>query len=183
MPDLAVELLRHGYGALEIDRRRRGGGRSYASRLLGRRAVVLGGSEGARLFYDEEAVERTRAVPPPLAWLLFGKGAVHGLDDEQHRKRKHLFTSVLGPGQVESCTRTARQHLADAVGRSAGSEVEVFSLLVSAYGRAVIPWAGVDVSRPDAEHLSHEFARIVDGFGFAGSAYTRAWRARRTTNA
>ena len=70
MTDLAVGLLRHGYGALEIERRRCGARRAYDTRLLGRRTVVVGGSEAARLFYDEvasdpaEDLTRIPTLPP-----------------------------------------------------------------------------------------------------------------------
>ena len=50
---------------------------------------------------------------------------------------------------------------------------------VSVYGAASLHWAGLDVTRREADLVSRRLAEIVDGFGFAGPAYVRGWRARR----
>lgn len=183
MTDLAVRLLRDGYRAVARDREDRGGGTTYASRLLGRRAVVLGGADGARVFYDEDVVERKGAVPPPLAWLLFGRGAVHGLDDDAHRRRKMMFLDRLGPGAVGECADMARAVLSARVERWDGRRVDLHDELVVAYGSAVLRWVGVQLPTPRESALSREYARIVAGFGFASpQAYARAWLARRRTD-
>src|SRR4051794_29793937 len=71
--DLALGLLRHGYAAVARDRAGRGAGDDYPTRLLGRRALVVRSHDGVRTFYDEAIVRRKGAIPPPLAWLLFGR--------------------------------------------------------------------------------------------------------------
>jgi fatty-acid peroxygenase len=180
--DLGIRLRRDGYLAIERDRVARAGATTYESRLLGRRAVVLGGEAGARLFYDESVVEREGAVPPPLAWLLFGRGAVHGLDDEPHRDRKAMFVGVLGPEQVGRCAALVRARL-DQVVPGWGADTDVHDELVVAYGTSVLEWAGVDLPRADLVRLSRTYARIVAGFGFVGpGTYARAWAARRRTD-
>src|SRR3954454_10648534 len=75
MADLAWRLLRQGYDAVAAERVLRGGRDDFECRLLGRHAVVVRSRTGARAFYDEALVRRHRALPPPLAWLLFGRGA------------------------------------------------------------------------------------------------------------
>lgn len=183
MTDLAARLKRHGYRALEVDRRQHGGAPCHATRMLGRRAVVVAGADGARLFYDEDVVEREGAIPPPLARLLFGKGAVHGLDGEQHRRRKGMFLGMLGPEQVAGCARSAHRRLSDRLAQMGeGAEVRVHDVLVAVYGGAVLEWAGVEVDEQQAERVSRSLARVVDGFGFAGTAYPRAWQARKSTD-
>src|SRR4051794_436966 len=99
MTDLSLSLLRHGYRALPRAWQRSGDpeGDAMACRLLGRRALVVRGGHGARTFYDESVVQRRGAVPAPLRNLLFGSGAVHGLDGEEHRERKALFLSAITP--------------------------------------------------------------------------------------
>src|SRR3954452_18249618 len=56
-------------------------------------------------------------------------------------------------------------------------KVEGYDELVRAYGRAVLAWAGIPLEE-DADARSRQLAAIVDGFGSAGLAYARAWRAR-----
>ena len=178
MTDLALSLLRHGYQAVELDRRQRSGGDAYATRMLGRRAVVVRGAAGAELFYDESLVQRAGAIPFPLRGLLFGRGAVHGLDDEVHDERKQLFFAMLAPQRVADLVSSATTRLEARVAGWAGQPVSVFAELVDVYGQAVIEWAGLDVSVAEALRRSRELARIVNGFGGDPKAYPRAWVAR-----
>ncbi|UMG93663.1 hypothetical protein [Nocardioides sp. TF02-7] len=179
--DLAWRLLRDGYRALDRERRRHDGRDAFATRMLARRTVVVRGEEGARLFYDEAVVARTRAVPPPLAWLLFGRGAVHGLDGAAHRERKRLFLEVLTPERTEPLVAAVRARLQDRV-PSWKHGTPVFDELVEVYGGAVLSWAGIRLDDVEAARVSHRLAEIVDGFGFAGVAYARGWRSRLVAN-
>jgi fatty-acid peroxygenase len=179
MTDLGLLLARHGYGAVARDRAARGGADTYASRLLGRRTIVMGDPEGARAFYDESLARRAGAVPAPLAWMLFGRGAVHGIDGTAHRDRKRLLLDVLDPDRLDALVEEVRGALVARAVCWAGREVDLHRELVSVYGAAVLHWAGLDVSRREADRVGTRLAEIVDGFGFAGSAYVRGWRARR----
>jgi fatty-acid peroxygenase len=180
MTDLAWGLLRHAYAAVERDRADRCGADDYGTRLLGRRALVVRSPEGVRTFYDEALVARRGAVPPALAWLLFGRGAVHGLDDEEHRSRKALFLDLTAPAELMPTIGTAEQNLDRAIaGWPARGEVTIFGELVSAYGRAAMQWTGLQLGTLEADRWSRRLATLVDGFGFAGTAYVQAWRERR----
>ncbi len=179
MTDLALLLQRHGYDAIDVDRKARRGGTTYQSRLMGRRAVVLGGPRGAEAFYDEGLVERRGAIPAPLAWLLFGRGAVHGLDDEVHRDRKLMFLEALSPEKLGTIRERVRVDLAAARDSWSGREVSLHDELVRVYGGAVLAWAGIDLPAEERDLWSRRLAAIVDGFGFAGAAYPRAVRERR----
>lgn len=177
MADLAWRLLRQGYDAVAADRVARGHRADFESRLLGRRAVVLRSPDGARAFYDESLVRRRDAIPAPLAWLLFGRGAIHGLDAPEHRDRKGMFLELLAPERLVPLVEAAEAELRAQVASWPGHKVEVYDELVRAYGRAVLAWAGVALE-DDADARSRQLATIVDGFGSAGPAYARAWRAR-----
>lgn len=183
--DLALRLLRSGYEGLAAERARHGGADPYVGRLLGRRAVVVRGRSGAELFYDETVVRRRGAVPPPLGWLLFGRGAVHALDDGDHRQRKQLFLEVLEPGRTTELAAVAEQRLAARVARWAadppqapGDLSALFDVLVETYAESVLPWAGIDAAPGEQRRVGHELAGIVDGFGFSPRAYARGWLAR-----
>lgn len=180
--DLAWRLHRDGYAAVDLDRRARRGGPTYVTRLLGRRAVVLGDLGGLDLFYDESLVRRRDAVPPPLAWLLFGRGALHARDGEPHRERKERVLGWLDPASTAAIAREVGDGLADALDGVRTREVDLHPLLVRLLGPAVIAWAGIEVDAHVARRMSAELARVVDGFGFAGLAYPRAWVARVRTD-
>jgi fatty-acid peroxygenase len=182
MADLAWSLLRHGYDAIAVDRTARRGADDYESRMLGRRALVVRSREGARAFYDESLVRRRGAVPPPLAWLLFGRGAIHGLDAPEHGHRKSMFLEILTPDRLPSLVEGLRAVLHERVATWPGRDVVLHDELVRAYGRAVLEWAGVPLTGEAADARSRQLAAMVDGFGFAGPAYARAWRARSAAN-
>lgn len=174
--DLAIALLQKGYRALP------GLGARAAVvpvRLLGRRALVVRGPEQVRRFYDNDLITRRGAVPPPLAWLLFGRGAIHGLDGAEHLHRKRLFLDLLDDDAARDMAGRVRRRLTNRLRAEAGHAPRVFDLLVEAYGDAALEWAGLE---PD-HAVSHRLAAIVDGFGGAGRAYPKAWHARRQIDA
>ena len=146
--------------------------------MLGRRAVVVRGRDGAGLFYDTSVIERRGAVPPPLAALLFGRGAVHGTDGAEHAARKRMFLDLLTEDRTEDLATTVGRDLERRVAGWPGREVVVFDELVEVYGAAVQAWAGVAAAPDQVRRTSHRLAAIVDGFGGAPAAYPRAWAAR-----
>lgn len=176
--DLALKLWREGYRALADERLRHDDPDAFETSLLGRRTAVVRGAEGARLFYDAARVRRERAIPAPLAALLFGQGAVHGLDDEEHSGRKAIFLELLAEDRIDPLADAVGADLRERAAGWGGREVVVFEELVETYGGAVLRWAGVDLSPKGSRTWSRRLAAIVDGFGFAGAAYARGWRAR-----
>ena len=173
--DRTLDLLRDGYrwGA-----RVRAGAGAAPLRFLGRRAAVVSGPEGVRRFYDPR-LRRRGAFPAPIRLVLFGPGAVHGLDDAEHHHRKALFLHVLRPDAVAALGRTAQAHW-DAAARSwAGrGRVVLHDEAVRVLAASVAEWAGLPLPRGEAERRGRQLATIVDGFGKPGPAYVRAVRAR-----
>lgn len=180
--DLGLHLWRSGYRALPEERADHDGADVFATRLMGRRAVVVRGRAGAELLYDTSVVRREGAVPAALANLLFGRGAVHGLDGEEHAERKAMFLDLLTPAYVDALASCIGTDLERRVEGWRGREVVVFDELVEVYGAAVHAWAGISLPPGRAVRLSHRLATIVDGFGAAGSAYARAWAARQRSD-
>jgi fatty-acid peroxygenase len=178
MTDLGLLLARHGYRAVARDRAARHGAATYASRLLGRRTVVIGDAAGARAFYDESLARRAGAVPPPLAWLIFGRGAVHGTDGTAHRDRKRLLLDVLEPDGLRPLVDDVAADLDRRAAGWDGRAVDLHRELATTYGAAALRWAGLELTRARADAISLRMAEIVDGFGFSGAAYARAWRSR-----
>src|ERR1700712_4174487 len=115
--DRSLLLARHGYlftAALdERERRRLHETDAVTIPFLGRRTLLVSGDAGVRLFYDEERIERHRAVPAPIATSLFGPGAIHGLDDAPHRHRKTLFLAALRQDELDRLCAIARRRWRD----------------------------------------------------------------------
>jgi hypothetical protein len=78
--DDAPALLVAGYGYTRKHRHSAG----FRTRVLGRVTTVVGGRDGVQLFYDETRTQRRRAMRMALKNTLFGRGAVHGLDGDEH---------------------------------------------------------------------------------------------------
>src|SRR4051812_18472835 len=103
--DRSLELMRGGYPSAA---RLRAGAEAAPTRVLGKRAVVVAGAAGVKRFYDPR-LRRRGALPPPIKLVLFGRGAVHGLDDARHHQRKSIFLAVLTPEAVADLARRAEQ--------------------------------------------------------------------------
>lgn len=174
-------LLREGY-AWAWQRRSRSRDGVARTRLLGRQALVVGGPEGARLFYDADCVRRAGAVPRPVRLTLFGKGAVHGLDDEAHAARKALFLDLLTPEAVAAAVRSVGREWDVAIGRwRDGATVVLQDEAVRVLGAGVLTWAGVPLDRLDPARAARDLATVVRGFGSIGPLHLRARLARHRT--
>ena len=181
--DISVRLLLGGYDALEQLREANGGQDWFAARLLGRRALVVRGEEGARRFYDPDLVTRKGAIPAPLRLLLFGRGAVHGMNGSAHRTRKAMFLGVVDQTSTARLAADVARRLEQrAVAWNGRPSVRLYDELVEAFGTAVIAWAGIEIDDAQARSVSHDLAQIVDAFGVRGTSYGRGYAARFRAN-
>jgi fatty-acid peroxygenase len=147
------------------------------TRLLGQRVLCVGGADGARLFYDEARMQRDGAVPAPLANLLFGRGAVHGLDGAAHEHRKAMFLSLLDDEASRDLSDRTVLRWQQVLTERSGETVSVFDLGVEILGAAACDWAGVPSGRIPAG-MFRRLATIVDGFGSVGPRHLRGRWAR-----
>ena len=181
MPRLenGLKLLTKGYAWLP-DERRRAGRRAVGVRLGGLPAVGIEGPDAARFLYDEDHVRRSHAIPEPVQGTLFGKGAVHTLDGEEHRVRKAMFTSLLmRPDGIESLVRLATAAWDDAVGDwSRRPFIVLFGESAQVIAGAVTRWTGIPVHDSEVPDLARDLQAMVDGFATGGPRHFRARRAR-----
>lgn len=177
LSDSTVPLLLEGYAWLP-DRRRRNGGAPVRTRLLGKPAIALHGTDAVRFFYDESNIHRRDALPGPVLDTLFGRGAVHTLDGDRHRVRKALFAHLLKDEEAiadltERATAEWQRARADWSGRPRVVLFDAFALLLT---RAVCDWAGIALDDDGAQEMADDLVAMVDGFATPGP---RHWRARR----
>lgn len=107
--------------------------------------------------------------------VLFGDGAVHGLDAGAHRHRKALFPSLLGVTAAEGLAAVAERYWQAAATRwtALGGPFDLFDESVAVLGAAVCEWAGVPPDRCAAGRY-RDLATIVDGFGSVGPRHLAA---------
>jgi fatty-acid peroxygenase len=145
--------------------------------LLWRRAKVVSGPAGVRLFYNEGVMRRRGAIPGPLRRTLFGRGAVHGLDDVEHKHRKALFLELLTPDAAVEVAKIADE-LWRARPAAPLDPVSIFAVAAELHCAAVCRWAGIPPQSVDL-HLAGDLVAIVDGCASIGRRRLRARRARR----
>jgi fatty-acid peroxygenase len=176
-PDRSVPLRRVGYPYLLRLRERWHTGTAEI-RLLGRRTTVLSGPEGVRLFYNEDLMRRRDALPRPLARTLFGRGAVHGLDDAEHQHRKSMFLRVLDDKAAHDIAAITDELWRGPEHFCVVDPEAVFGQAVDVHCAAACRWAGVPADAVDPA-LGRDLMTIVDGFGSLGPRWLRARGARR----
>jgi fatty-acid peroxygenase len=174
--DRSVPALLRGYRFLPALRARRNAS-TIETRLLGERVLCVSGADGSRLFYDESLIRRRDAVPKPLASMLFGRGAVHGLDGGEHQHRKAMFLSLLDDASSRELARRTLGRWQDTLHDHAEHPVSVFDLAVDVLGAAASEWAGIPAERVPAG-MYRCLRNIVDGFGSVGLRHLRGRIAR-----
>ncbi|MGL5927629.1 MAG: cytochrome P450 [Dermatophilaceae bacterium] len=187
-PEIVLALALHGYRFSTVIRRhaRPADPDVVPVRFLGRPALLVAGPEGVRFFTDTSVFRRRDATPHVVADVLFGRGAVHGLDGADHEHRKQLFVRATGPAAVvELVTSTGRRWREVLADTPSGRPVTVQRLAEQVIGSAVTAWAGVPASSQSRATPSvvRDLAAEVDGFGVLGPANVAARLARRRTNA
>jgi fatty-acid peroxygenase len=182
MRDQSVAFLRDGY---RFTAEQRPSGCPVAStRVAGRPALVVAGEEGARLFYDGGRIRRAGAIPSPTTLLLFGKGAVHGLDGAEHTHRKAMFIDLLDDTAVDAITAAAARRWTELIdGWTPGRPVWVQYAAAAVFGAAALEWVGIPSTPAQERTRSRELLDVVDGFGSFGARYLRGAVARRRSEA
>lgn len=173
--DTTVSLLREGYEFI-WNRCRRFGSDLFVARVMGKSLVCIHGHEAAELFYDASKFERGGAVPRRIVTSLFGKHAVHTLDDEAHRQRKAAFLSLMGPASLDQLIRETMRQWRLAVRRwQSADSVAVFDESQRVLAAAACTWAGVPLDPAALPARARDLARMVDAFGGVGP---RLWRGK-----
>lgn len=181
--DRTADLLRDGYTFADAVRARAGNlaARAVPLKLMGGPVLLIRGTEAVRFFYDTDRFRRAGAMPLAVKAPLFGRGAVHGLDDEAHRHRKQLFLHATTPERVAALVEEVDREWARVL---EGTEtLNVYESSVEVFGRAVLSWAGTGMDAPEMDDRAQRLAAIVEGFGVPGLPWARAMLARRDSDA
>jgi fatty-acid peroxygenase len=177
--DQSLLIALKGYAWLP-DVRRRTNGRPAPMRVMGQRAIAIGGPEAARFFYADGNLERHTALPHPVVATLFGRGAVHTLDGPAHRHRKAMFVDLLTGDGIDRLAEMADEEFEVAARRwRGGPEFSLFDETARIIATAVTRWTGVPETQRDLDALPADLVALVDGFATLGPRHARALAARR----
>ncbi|HEY0481733.1 MAG TPA: cytochrome P450 [Kofleriaceae bacterium] len=173
--DSTLAVMREGYEFI-WNRCRRFGSDLFLARVMGKPTVCIHGREAAELFYDQARFERAGALPRRVVTSLFGKHAVHTLDDRAHRWRKAAFLELMSPASLDALiAETARQWQAAVLRWPAQGTVVVFDEAQRVLAAAACAWAGVPLAASEVPARASDLAAMVDAFGGVGP---RLWRGK-----
>lgn len=174
-------LLSSGYNYIS-ERCNRFGTDIFETRVLLRRALCIRGEEAAELFYDSELFKRRGAAPGRIVHGLLGRGGVHGLDGDAHRRRKTMFMSLMGPEELNRFSEIAAGVWNRKISEwEAKPEVCLFSEAKEILCRAACEWVGIPLAEEEVSKRAEDLAAMVDSFGAVGPRYWRGKRARART--
>jgi fatty-acid peroxygenase len=175
-PDSSIFLLREGYEFI-WNRCRRFDSDLFQTRIMGKKTICIHGPEAAALFYDTTKFQRHRAVPRRVVTSLFGKGAVHTLDDAMHQTRKAAFLRLMTPAQMERLMAETAQCWRRAIGRweQQSGPIVLLEEARCILAEAICNWAGVPIRPTELSERARDLANMVDAFGGFGP---RLWQGK-----
>ncbi|GAA0364187.1 cytochrome P450 [Alkalibacterium iburiense] len=136
---------------------------AFETRLLGDKAIVMGGEEAARLFYDEEKFKRNGAAPEPAMATLLGKGGVQTLDDEDHRNRKKSFMDLMSRERIEVWAKLVEKYLHVAAKEWLTKDsIHFYDESKKVLTRAVCDWAGVPLPEKDVDKRTKQLVGMFE---------------------
>jgi fatty-acid peroxygenase len=181
--DSTLAMMREGYDFL-WNRFRRFETDIFSARIMGKRAVCIHGPEAAELFYDESKLRRQGALPRRVETSLFGKGAVHSLDDAAHRRRKAAFLSLMAPANLELLMDETAKEWRRSIRRWEREPVVVlFDEAIRILTAATFRWAGVPLQGVELRRRAQDAEWMIDAFGGVGPRLWKGKVARMATEA
>jgi len=174
--DHSLAFLREGY--LYVPNRRKSfQSNLFETRLLGERAICLGGAEAAALFYDADKFVRQDAAPKRLLKTLFGEDGVQTLDGAAHAHRKKMFMSLMFPGNIERLTRLVSREWERALDATE-DETVLYDMAQEVLMRAVCAWAGIPLGEHEVKQRTDEMRLLFESGTALGPKHIRGRAAR-----
>lgn len=176
----APNLLRQGYLFISNLRKKAGlapeSNLPVRTRMMLKPATIVRGSLGVELFYDTDRMKRDGGMPAVIRGPLFGHNAVHTLDGQEHRVRKHQLADVAyDDSQVGTFDVLVKEEIDKIVSGWARAEGTVYEGAALSFGRAAFRWAGIELSPKEADRRALQMANLVYEFGHPVKGHVSSW--------
>jgi fatty-acid peroxygenase len=179
--DSTLSLLSEGYAFIP-NRCRRLDTDVFETRLMLTKAVCMSGAEAASQFYKADRFTRRFAMPRMSLSLIQDFGSVMVMDGEDHRRRKAMFLSIMGPEAMPRILELTAAHWRARAKRWAGMDsVVLFHEAHVPLCGAICEWAGLTLDEEEVEKRAHEFEAMVEGTGSVGPRNVRGHLMRART--
>jgi fatty-acid peroxygenase len=177
--DHSLSLMREGYMYI-LNRRRSFNSEIFGTRLLGKKAICLGGKEAAEVFYDTEKFKRKDAAPNRAVQTLFGKNGVQALDGQTHKHRKEMFMSIMSQEGIEKLTDITKKQWEITVDKwEQMDKVILYEETKEIMCRIACQWAGIPVDEIEIKNLANDLGAMFES---AGSVGPNHWLGRNARN-
>lgn len=177
--DHSLSLIREGYRYI-LNRRQSFNSDIFETRLLGKKAICMGGKEAAEVFYDTEKFQRKDAAPNRVVQTLFGKNGVQALDGEAHKHRKEMFMSIMSPDGIKSLIDITKKQWEIAVDKWIQmDEVILYEEAQEIMYRTACEWAGVPVQEEKVRELTKDLGEMFESPAAIGPNH---WVGRNARN-
>lgn len=157
-----IDFLKEGYRYI-LNRRQSLASDIFETRLLGRKAICMGGEEAAALFYEPGKFVREDALPHRVQETLVGKQGVQTLDGEAHADRKRMFMSLM--------SRTELARLDEILGAEWKRSIQLweqkeqiilYDEVKVLLARAACIWAGVPLPEEESKRRIEMLAKMYE---------------------
>ncbi|MFP7737278.1 cytochrome P450 [Priestia aryabhattai] len=177
--DHSLSLIREGYRYIS-NRRQSFHSDIFETRLLGKKAICMGGKEAAEVFYDTEKFQRKDAAPNRVVQTLFGKNGVQALDGEAHKHRKEMFMSIMSPDGIKSLIDITKKQWEMAVDKWIRmDEVILYEEAQEIMCRTACQWAGIPVQEEKVRELTKDLGAMFESPAAIGPNH---WLGRNARN-
>ena len=157
--DKSISFMREGYLYI-LNRRRSFHSDVFETRLLGKKAICMGGKEAAEIFYDTEKFERKNAFPKRVLDTLVGRGSVLSLDSEAHKHRKAMFMAVMTPNELDRLKNLTKEEWKNAIDHwTKKKQIVLYDEAIVMMTKVACRWAGVPL--PNNVKEIREIAKML----------------------
>lgn len=177
--DHSLSLLREGYLYI-LNRRQSFQSDIFETRLLGKKAICMGGTEAAAVFYDNSKFKREGVAPNRVAETLFGKKGVQTLDGDAHKHRKQMFMSLMSRERLQKLNEIHAKQWENALDKwQQMEEIELYEETLEIMCRTACEWAGVPVEEEEIKKLADDLRAMFESATAVGPSH---WAGRHARN-
>ena len=178
--DKSISFMREGYLYI-LNRRRSFHSDVFETRLLGKKAICMGGKEAAEIFYDTEKFERKNAFPKRVLDTLLGRGSVLSQDGNAHMHRKAMFMAVMTSNELDRLKILTKEEWQSAIDQwTTKKQIVLYDEAIVMMTKVACRWAGVPLpnNAKEIKEIAQMLASLFESPASLGITFLKGKEAR-----